>query len=149
LNSLRLTPGICSLLEYVCLLFTEEDADGDFQFFNALANANTNDKATRKTTRPPQTTVEQFVCNALWVPVLLQIRGFIGGPIARVLVFPLLVWTTEVVQGYTLIALFGFNPAWNYRGRHVFLDGNIKLSMWHMWLACGVLFEIICVVFWV
>ncbi|TPX77697.1 hypothetical protein CcCBS67573_g01041 [Chytriomyces confervae] len=59
----------------------------------------------------------------------------------RVLMFPLLVWGLEVVEGFVLIGMYGWNPAWIYSGDNAYLLGTIHLGHGKFWLLLGGLME--------
>ena len=61
--------------------------------------------------------------------------------LARALLFPLNIWALEIVEGYALIYLYGYNPAWEYRGDDALFHGTIKLSYWRYWLPMGLVLE--------
>ncbi|KAI8837963.1 hypothetical protein BJ741DRAFT_683179 [Chytriomyces cf. hyalinus JEL632] len=60
----------------------------------------------------------------------------------RVLMFPLLVWGLEVVEGFVLIGMYGWNPAWIYSGDNAYLLGTIHMGHGKFWLLLGVLMEV-------
>jgi hypothetical protein len=37
-------------------------------------------------------------------------------PWVRVVLFPLNIWALELLEGFSLRCIFGFNPAWEYHG---------------------------------
>ncbi|RKP25927.1 hypothetical protein SYNPS1DRAFT_28358 [Syncephalis pseudoplumigaleata] len=88
--------------------------------------------------RKGHTTVHQFICNVIYTPILLDVYvdAVPYWPL-RVLLFPLNIWLLELVQGYVLIYLHGYNPAWTYYGKDAYFHGNIKLSYWPFWIALG------------
>ncbi|KAI9593976.1 hypothetical protein BDF19DRAFT_414972 [Syncephalis fuscata] len=88
--------------------------------------------------RKGHTTVHQFLCNIIYTPILLDFYYSVmpNWP-ARILLFPLNIWLLEVIQGYILIYLHGYNPAWTYYGKDAYCHGNIKLSYWAFWIALG------------
>ena len=63
-------------------------------------------------------------------------------PAVGIALFPIAVWSIEIVQGYALIFLFRRNVAWWYHGRDAFFRGTIKLGHWWAWLLLGVAIEL-------
>jgi hypothetical protein len=37
-------------------------------------------------------------------------------PWLRIVLFPFNIWALELLQGFSLRCIFGFNPAWEYHG---------------------------------
>ena len=65
----------------------------------------------------------------------LQVRALLWlQPAVGIALFPIAVWSIEIVQGYALIFLFRRNVAWWYHGRDAFFRGTIKLGHWWAWL---------------
>ncbi|KAF0701630.1 Aste57867_7945 [Aphanomyces stellatus] len=121
-----------SCIEYTWYSLTTEDADGDVHFTPFQA-----------TCRAGHTTWAQFWANVLYTPVLLHTyRAVVPHPILRVLCFPLNIWLLEIVEGYTLIYLFGRNIAWTYKTTDAYCHGNIRLGFWKLWLALGLVLEL-------
>jgi len=87
--------------------------------------------------------------------------------ISRVILFPILIWTLEVFEGYLLIFIHGRNTAWEYEptkpviqstdnqnlfskiasglwsGEDVFFHGNIKLGHYKLWWLLGIIQELV------
>ncbi|KAJ3160926.1 hypothetical protein HDU86_008288 [Geranomyces michiganensis] len=94
--------------------------------------------------RKGHTTWEQFFANILYTPFLLEVYPVIIAPWwLRIALYPLNIWLLEIVEGYFLIFLYGYNAAWTYRGRDVMFGGNIKLSYAPFWLGLGVAVEVL------
>lgn len=107
------------------------------------------------------TTFQQWWCNMMWTVVLLerypgavhslaQHFGLAVLPASslwhvflRVGLFPLNVWMLEIVEGYMLMFLYGFNPAWTYTSPDAYFHGNICLSHASVWWLLGVLVEVV------
>lgn len=88
--------------------------------------------------RPGHTTKEQFAVNMLLLPVLLDAYiALVKRPLFQAILWPVFIWVLEVVEGYFLMLLYGYNPAWQYRGRDAFCHGNIKLGYWKFWVPMG------------
>eukprot|EP01084_Bolivina_argentea_P220310 373392_1 len=85
-------------------------------------------------------TAEQFLINILVLPYLWPL---FHNPLSeyslwiRVILTPLFIWILEIIEGYLLIILFGYNRAWTYYGKDSFFHGAIKLSYFPLWLVIG------------
>lgn len=44
--------------------------------------------------------------------------------------------------GNTLIALFGYNRAWQYFGPQAYFNQTIQLKLWWVWLIFGAIAEV-------
>ena len=56
---------------------------------------------------------------------------------------PINVWLYEIVLGYYLIFLFGYNPAWEYKGDFTLFSNNIRLDyVGYLWIL-GLLNEVL------
>lgn len=78
----------------------------------------------------------------LYTAILLDVYfANIHGTIFRILLWPINIWVLEVIEGYILILLYGYNPAWTYYGSDVFFSGNVKLGYFKFWLPMGVFME--------
>ncbi|KAF9584954.1 hypothetical protein BGW38_004500 [Lunasporangiospora selenospora] len=94
--------------------------------------------------RPGHTTVEQYVMNVFYIPILIQgYRALIPSVFWRIALFPINIWVLEIIQGYTQIFLFGYNAAWVYRGYDALFHGTIKLWYVHHWLMMGAALELV------
>ena len=75
------------------------------------------------------TTPEQFIVNFLIIPIVLPWYNYITDTILmRILFTSILFWTIQIIQGYFLIFLFGYNRAWQYFGISAFFHGNIRIN---------------------
>jgi hypothetical protein len=94
--------------------------------------------------KPGFTTVEQFMMNVLYMPLLTDgYRGLIGSPLLRVILSPFNIWTLEIVEGVLLMMMYGYNPAWDYSDRpDGYLNGLIKKGHWSLWVLLGILMEV-------
>ena len=93
---------------------------------------------------PGFTSVEQFMMNVLYIPILVfGFRMIVPSAVVRIPLAPLNIWTLEIVQGSVLRAFYGYNPAWDYTpfadGR---LCGMIKIGHWPFWVGLGVMMEV-------
>ena len=103
------------------------------------------------------TTPEQWFAHAFWFPILYPIYRFIvpqywiqfsiiNFDINMNLCSPslafLFAWVLEILEGYCLIFLFGFNRAWQYFGNDAFFDGTIKLGHGVFWIILGFFIDI-------
>ena len=85
----------------------------------------------------PRTTFEQwyiitFYWSFLHEPYLYYMEQY--GSILRFAFFPLLVWLTEIAEGYTLMFFhYGMNPAWCYKTSDALFHGNIRLFFLPHW----------------
>ncbi|KAF9215285.1 hypothetical protein BGZ59_001818 [Podila verticillata] len=94
--------------------------------------------------RPGHTTIHQYIMNVFYIPILIHgYHALIGSTALRILFFPLNIWLLEIIQGYTLIYLIGYNAAWSYKGYDSFFHGNIKLWYIHHWLMMGAVIELV------
>ncbi|KAJ3393221.1 hypothetical protein HDU92_007916 [Lobulomyces angularis] len=48
----------------------------------------------------------------------------------------------NLVEGSFLLILYGYNPAWYYRGNDALFYGLIKLGYWKYWIPMGLLMEL-------
>ena len=63
----------------------------------------------------------------------------------RLLLWPVAIWTIEILWGAFLFYGCNGTRAWLYRGPGARLNGFIKLTLYPMWIPLGVILEI---VFW-
>jgi hypothetical protein len=78
------------------------------------------------------------VANLFFTPLLMDVYfSNVTDTWMRALLWPINIWMLEIIEGYVLIFLYGFNPAWTYRGSDAFFHGNIKLGYWQFWLPMG------------
>jgi len=82
--------------------------------------------------------------NILYTPILLFFyHALVPTAFLRVILYPINIWTLEVVAGYILIFIFGYNPAWEYFGKYAYFSGNIKLDYAVPWIILGLFVEIV------
>jgi len=105
-------------------------------------------------TGTPKTTYQQFGANVLVGPLLVYfmqwtqeypsywVRHRIAGRYAvRVnwmflFEFPIWMWLTQLLKHACLRAIYGFNPAWSYKGQpYARVDGAISLGCAPYWFA--------------
>lgn len=55
---------------------------------------------------------------------------------------PLLIWGLEIVEGFLLIAMYGWNPAWIYMGEDAMFLQTINIGYWRYWIPLGFLMEV-------
>ena len=85
-------------------------------------------------------TPEQFIVNILFVSILLPAFNC---PLMslphwqRAMLTTVFIWLLEIVEGYFLIFLFGYNRAWKYYGKDALFNGTIKLSYVPLWILLG------------
>ncbi|KAG0325846.1 hypothetical protein BGZ99_000112 [Dissophora globulifera] len=85
--------------------------------------------------RPGHTTIHQYIMNVFYIPILIHgYHALIGSTWVRILLFPINIWVLEIIQGYTLIFLIGYDA---------FFHGNIKLWYIHYWLLMGAALELV------
>ncbi|KAJ3112579.1 hypothetical protein HDU96_004394 [Phlyctochytrium bullatum] len=132
-------------IEYLFYMATTEDPN------TGAIEPNWDLLSGKGTPREGHTTVYQFAANVfLGGPLFyFYLEGFkrlsalpwVVVALLRALTVPLLIWTLEIVEGYILIFLYGYNPAWHYYGDDALFHGNVKLSYWKYWLPLGVVAE--------
>ena len=89
-------------------------------------------------------TIAQFLANVLLLPFFFTLYPLLlNSSVLRVILFPLFIWSLEIIEGYVLIFMFGKNIAWTYSGKDAFFNGNIKLGYFKLWLILGVFYEIL------
>eukprot|EP00759_Apiculatamorpha_spiralis_P025597 PhF_6_TR29041/c0_g1_i1/m.42281 len=96
--------------------------------------------------KPGFTTVEQFMMNVLYIPILtFGYSAIIPTWWLRVALSPFNLWLLEIVEGTILMALYGgYNPAWDYSDRpDGYVKGMIKLGHWKFWVVLGFLMELV------
>ena len=89
------------------------------------------------------TSLWQFIMNIYFVPFFVSMyRMILISPRWRVALMPINIWTYEIVVGYYSIFLFGYNPAWDYKGCWFALfSDQIRLDYIFVWWALGVVKE--------
>ena len=93
------------------------------------------------------TSAAQFGANLIYMPVLVDVYGHILGdyPFWYVLLFPLNIWTLELVQGLVICYIFGHNVAWCYADyADEFCWGFARLGHAVWWWGLGLL---LCVLY--
>lgn len=86
------------------------------------------------------TSLGQFLGNLLYTPVLLDAYGswFGSSPLAYILLFPVNIWVLEVIVGYLIIFLWGYNVAWEYSDySDSYISGCIRIGHGVWWLGLG------------
>ncbi|RKP05086.1 hypothetical protein THASP1DRAFT_33086 [Thamnocephalis sphaerospora] len=119
----------------------------EFTFYSVTVEMPNGDIILRpfsKDCRAGHTTIQQFFANVFYTPILVDVYFALMPDywLLRVLLFPINIWLLEVVEGYVLTFLYGYNPAWVYYGHDVFFSNNIKLSYWPYWLMLGGVLEL-------
>jgi len=133
---------VYSFLEYGWYALTVLRSDGSVVFAPFAKNH-----------RGGHTTIHQYMGNVFYMPFfiygydLLLVSLHLPGPLVfwKILFFPLNVWMLETVEGYILMFMFGYNPAWFYVAprKWVFCHGNIILSYWPQWMLLGLLYQLL------
>ncbi len=86
------------------------------------------------------TTLTQFILNLIIMPLLVYwYHRKIANHWTRILLFPIVLWICEIIQGTLLVLYYGHNPIWNYTGDYAYFGGMIRLDYVHWWLFCGIL----------
>ncbi|KAG0031396.1 hypothetical protein BGZ81_001304 [Podila clonocystis] len=123
--------GLFSCTEYTFYTMTVEDPDGTVRV-KPFAG------------RPGHTTVHQYIMNVFYIPILIHgYHALITSVFLRILFFPINIWILEIIEGYTIINLIGYNAAWVYRGYDAFFHGTIKLWYFHYWYLMGAALELV------
>jgi len=117
-------------VEFMFYTFTTELSDGSVIIINPFTDPRA---------RKGHTTWHQFCVNILMAgPVLdFYLLYFSETPLTTVLGWPLFTWGLEILEGYFLLALYGYNPAWEYFGSDALCHGTIKLSYVIYWWIMG------------
>ena len=89
------------------------------------------------------TTLTQFVGNVYLLPFFIFQYRKLFNLKWRLLLMPINFWLYEIVLGYYLIFLFGYNPAWEYEGDFTLFSNNIRLDYMGYFWALGLLNEIL------
>ncbi|GJJ72725.1 hypothetical protein EMPS_05083 [Entomortierella parvispora] len=123
--------GLFSCTEYTFYMNTTEDLDGTVSV-RPFAG------------RPGHTTIHQYIMNVFYIPILIHgYHALISSTALRILFFPLNIWVLEIIEGYTIIYLLGYNAAWVYRGWDALFHGTIKLWYIHYWYLMGAALELV------
>jgi hypothetical protein len=65
-------------------------------------------------------------------------------PVLRVGLYPLVIWSLELVQCLTITSVYGKNVAWDYTGnKYSCMGGAIDLSMFSEWWLLGTAMEFV------
>ena len=124
--------GVFSLCEMSWTSITVETDDGGV----ILAPFSPN-------TRDAFTTPHQFIMNVLMMPFFFPLfYRYITYIPLRLTLFPIPPWVIELVEGYYLKLIYGYNPAWTYEGDLAFFDGNIKLTYYPPFFVIGMWMEL-------
>ena len=89
------------------------------------------------------TTLVQLIGNIYFLPLFIFQYRKLFKLKWRLLLMPINVWLYEIVLGYYLIFLFGYNPAWKYEGDFTLFSNNIRLDyVGYLWIL-GLLNEVL------
>ncbi|KAI9011417.1 hypothetical protein BC832DRAFT_550651 [Gaertneriomyces semiglobifer] len=123
--------GLFSVTEYIFYTVTIEEPDGTIKM-----------RPWDSRCRKGHTTVHQFLANIITIPFfILAFWGNAPTALLRIVGLPFVIWMMEMAQGYTFIYLYGYNPAWIYRGPEAFFHGTINVGYFGYWLMMGVALE--------
>eukprot|EP00455_Lapot_gusevi_P007659 TRINITY_DN13268_c0_g1_i1.p1 TRINITY_DN13268_c0_g1~~TRINITY_DN13268_c0_g1_i1.p1 ORF type:complete len:174 (-),score=26.21 TRINITY_DN13268_c0_g1_i1:132-653(-) len=92
------------------------------------------------TCRKGFTSFAQFWVNVLFVPIFVDCYYDWLLPNSfwlQVILFPINIWTLEIVEGYFITWFYGRNVAWFYTDNLAFFHGNISLHHGKLWLLLG------------
>ena len=98
--------------------------------------------------KPFRSTFAQFYSN-IWSHPLIADMYFVviaseWPSIIRIALYPLVIWSLELVQCLTITYVYGKNVAWDYTGnKHSFMRGSIDLSMFFEWWLLGMTMEFV------
>jgi hypothetical protein len=84
------------------------------------------------------TTLAQTGITFLWTPIILYHFEFIENNTVKILLFPINIWTCEIIFGNLLLYFFNYR-AWFYNDKLALLNGIISLSFTHYWIVLGIL----------
>lgn len=101
------------------------------------------------------TTPEQWLLNVLIIPIIIPVYyGIVQSDeltfdifavfeidLLTVIFSGVWVWVLEIIEGYFMIYLFGWNRCWQYFGKDAMFDGTIKLGYLPFWLIMGFAME--------
>ncbi|KAI9101948.1 hypothetical protein DFS34DRAFT_438302 [Phlyctochytrium arcticum] len=117
-----------SFTEYTFYTITIEEPDGTIKM-----------RPFDKRCRKGHTTVHQFLANIITIPFfIVGLINLVQSSWIRVLLFPFVIWAMEMTQGYTFIYLYGYNPAWIYRGPEAFFHGTISIGYFGYWIMMAI-----------
>jgi len=86
------------------------------------------------------TTKEQFVANIIFMPFIVEDYNYIfGNSNYKHLIYPFNIWIFELIMGYCFILIYGYNPAWHYKGKHAILRGQIDISCYPRWILLSLI----------
>lgn len=94
------------------------------------------------------TSYQQFLLNILWFPIIINLYCyyFNYNLFLVTVFFPINVWINEILNGYLLHVIYGYNPCWNYLGKSgALLNGTICISTVYLkrWLYLGLFVAIV------
>jgi len=84
-----------------------------------------------------KTTILQFILNCVYLPL---IEYFYASHIPHdyiIVLSPLLYWMVEIIQGYTLMYVYGYNTVWFYHTPDALFHNNIRLLYAPLWMMVG------------
>ncbi len=81
------------------------------------------------------TTIGQTIITFVWSPIIITHYKLIPYPYS-ILLFPINVWSCEIVSGYFVLYLFN-KRLWNYTGKYVYFNRMISLYWCWYWLFLG------------
>jgi hypothetical protein len=160
MTALRYDYSLVSRVAYVSIILNHwiartNDEEKVLSVLGAGAFAFVESTWTSLTSGFPHTTWYQFYCNLAYTPFLLGTSytfwGSFGGDclffgneidVIRVLCFPIAIYMLELIQGYSLIFIFGENRAWHYNGSLALFHGNITLAYFFVWILFGLVIEV-------
>ena len=98
---------------------------------------------TKITRNVPDTTIQQYIANIIYYPLLESFHLYFNNYYLRIMSFPFNIWIYEILLGYFIIFLYEKNICWNYdiSKRYVLFHGNINLKYYPVWLFCGIGFD--------
>lgn len=93
-------------------------------------------------------TFPQFYSNIWSHPLIADVYFlFVApawSPVLRIVLYPLVIWSLEFVQCFTITSVYGKNVAWDYTGnKYSCMSGAIDLSMVFEWWLLGSAMEFV------
>lgn len=87
------------------------------------------------------TTIDMWLLNVIFSPLTNDVYySLIDSYAVRWLLYPLNIWASEILMGYSLLLLFR-RRAWHYTGRWARCHGTIKLSYVGVWWGMYILHD--------